>query len=70
MAVYVQRISDNMKLKDIVKMVSQAEELSEYQYRPKEYQIIAQYLTQVNEVPLNKAHGLILLHLYRIPITP
>lgn len=58
-----------MKLKDIIELISQAEELLDFQFKPKEYQVIAQYLTQVGEKPINKAHGLILLHLYRIQIT-
>jgi pre-mRNA-splicing helicase BRR2 len=70
LAVFLQRVTDSMKLKDVVALLSQAEELSDCQYRPKEYQIIAQYLTQVSEKPLNKAHGLLLLHFYRIQIAP
>lgn len=58
-----------MKLKDIIEVVSQAHELVDFQYKPREYEIIAQYLTQVGEKPLNKPHGLILLHLYRIQMT-
>lgn len=55
-----------MKLRDIIELITYAEELSDYQYRPREYEVIAQLLTQVSEKPLNKSHGLILLHLYRI----
>lgn len=55
-----------MKLRDIIELVTYAEELADFQYRPREYELIAQLLTQVNEKPLNKPHGLILLHLYRI----
>ena len=59
-----------MKLKNIIELVSQAEELSDFEYKPREKQIIDQYLISVNEKSLNKAHGLLLLHLYRIQITP
>jgi len=58
-----------MKLRDVLELVSQAEELSDYQYKPKEYDIIAQHLTQVSETPLNKVHGLLLLHIHRVQMT-
>lgn len=66
LSAFIQKISDHVKLREIIEIITYAEELSEHQYRPREYETIAQLLTQVNEKAVNKVHGLILLHLYRI----
>ena len=49
-------------------MLSQAEELNGFSYRPNERKLINQILTAVQETAINKVHGLLLLHINRLPV--
>ena len=70
LAGYVQRVHENMKLKDAIQLISQAEELADFHYRPREHQVIGELLLQTGEKAINKAHGLLLLHFHRVQVTP
>lgn len=68
---FVEKIQENIKLKGLLEMISEAEELKDHAgYKGSEYKVIGQILLQTNEKPINKAHGLLLIHVNRAPATP
>ena len=61
------KITENMKLKGILELVCEAEELKDWGYRIGEQKVIGQILLGAHEVAVNKVHGLLLMHMNRIP---
>lgn len=68
-AAIVEKISENMKLKGLLELICETEEVRDIGYRPGEYQIYGQILTAVHETAINKVHALLLIHLNRIPVS-
>ncbi len=64
----VERISENIKLVDLLELISQTEEVKDVGYRLGEQQIYGQILTAIHQGAKNKVHALLLIHLNRIPV--
>jgi hypothetical protein len=48
LSAFIQKVNDHMKLRDVIELITYSEELANHQYRPREYEVIAQLLTQVS----------------------
>lgn len=70
MATFVEKLTDNLKLKSLIELLSEAQEFHDISYRIGEQQQLAQMTQPLQVVPLNKTHALLALHFSRIPLPP
>jgi len=69
-ATFVEKLTDNLKMKSLIELLSEAYEFKDIAYRLGERQSLAQMTQPLQVVPINKAHALLILHFSRIPLPP
>lgn len=70
MATFVEKLTEDEKLRSLVELLSEATEFDFVSYRAGERQLVAELCVPLQINPINKTHGLLLLHFNRTPLTP
>lgn len=70
MATFVEKLTDNLKMKNLIELLSEAHEFREVAYRIGERQLLAEMTQPLQVNPINKTHALLILHFSRIPLPP